>query len=396
MSKDNEYLGTIEEVVNDARNVDKPAREFNKMAGNSPSFDPERRRFLQYAARVIVGGILSVKGIAAIEGCALHDISAAIQKNMAVYNVDWEKWLMSQDLIRGPPLWIGRNGLPNDWKNHVDNPFNQGWGAVDYLVPIGTPVVPTANAYSLTADDPTLYPNPPPNKNLIMVLLHSLGYNSRYAHLDGFTDVVYEGKRVDRRGFPFMDRSINKLTVVAFSGNTGIGPGGRGPPDPQVHFEIRRYRNDGQERLSLDPFKIGIDAEKPFGGIAQGIPYGGRPVYWDGKTAIYGLKDRPKRLQQSQDTLKKRVMESNLDNATKEEILKRHNNPIELRDYVGYRVLEKKKDQGGKERYEFMPGSLPYELMLEFYSRTSKQEFIAMLPFIFPPLKHVYQKANPK
>jgi len=49
----------------------------------------------------------------------------------------------------------------------------------------------------------------------------------------------------------------------------------------------------------------------------------------------------------------------------------------------------------GKPQYEFMPGSLMYALMLEFYGRTSKEGFTAMLPLIFPPLKEVYQKANP-
>ena len=90
------------------------------------------------------------------------------------------------------------------------------------------------------------------------------------------------------------------------------------------------------------------------------------------------------------------MKQSNLDQATKKEILDRQNKPEELRDYLGMRVLQKKQGADGKPQYEFMPGpdSLMYSLMLEFYGRTSKEGFIAMLPFIFPPLKSVYQKAN--
>ena len=85
-----------------------------------------------------------------------------------------------------------------------------------------------------------------------------------------------------------------------------------------------------------------------------------------------------------------------MDQVTKKELFARHNNPHALRDYLGSRVLQKKKQKDDRESYEFMPGSLMYALMIELYSRTSKQEFIAMLPFIFPPLKEVYQQANPK
>jgi len=58
------------------------------------------------------------------------------------------------------------------------------------------------------------------------------------------------------------------------------------------------------------------------------------------------------------------------------------------------RVLQKKRDEKGNFNYEFKPDSFMYALMLEFYGRTSKQDFIAMLPFPYPGLKHIYQKAN--
>ena len=100
-------------------------------------------------------------------------------------------------------------------------------------------------------------------------------------------------------------------------------------------------------------------------------------------------------LKETLDTLDTRMRESDLDEATKKELINRKNKPEELRDYLGFRVLTPKKIQDGKGIYEFMPGSLMYALMLELYSATTKQEFIATLPFIFPPLKPIYQKANP-
>lgn len=374
-------IGTVEEVVKGTRLVDKGIEELTRFSRNAPSFEPERRKFLKHAA--VLAGLYATGQL--LKGCATVQEPVTFQGK--TYG-GWEAHLLTQDVIRGPKLLIHPStGLPSGFEHHKGWWINQGWGAVDYDVPLGTPIVPTANAYSSLVDVGT-------GGNTGVILLHSMGYNSRYYHLDGWTNVVNEGKPVTRRGFRFMDRSINKSIIVAFSGNTGIGPGGSGRPDPHVHFDLRRYRNSGQERLSLDPFTLGIDVEKPYGGIDQGINYGGRPVYWDGRTAIYGPKDRKVRLQQSLDSLEKRVKESDLDAVTKQELFKRHNGPEELRDYLGHRVLLK-RGHDGKEAYEFMPGSLMYSLMLQFYSRTSKQEFIAMLPFIFPPLKPVYQKANP-
>ena len=376
-SKDD--IGTIEEVVRDSRLVDKGIKELEKFSHNAPSFDPERRRFLKYVA-VLAGLTASGKFL---EACSTIE---PVQYQGKSYG-NWEAWLLSQDLIRGPGLILGRNGLPNDHKNHVDNPWDRGLDAVDYDVGIGTPITPTAdNSYSSYGANE--------REGKVLHLLHrSPFYGTTYGHLDKFVDIIYEGKPVSRGGRPFIDNTLDKLKIIAFSGATGVGPGGGGQ-SPHLHFRITSTTNN--QYYSSDPFTLGIDTEKPYGGVDQDIPYGRRPVYFDGKTETQiPQKDRPKRLQESLDTLEKRVRESDLDNATKEELLKRHNNPMDLRDYLGYRVLEKKKGKDGKERYEFMPGSFMYSLMLEFYSRTSKQEFIAMLPFIFPPLKEIYQKANP-
>ena len=82
--------------------------------------------------------------------------------------------------------------------------------------------------------------------------------------------------------------------------------------------------------------------------------------------------------------------QDDLDKKTVGELLKRGNDIYALRDYVTDRVLVKK---GGK--YEFGVGGIMHSLLIQTWNATSKQEFIAMLPFIFPPLKSVYQAKNP-
>lgn len=255
---------------------------------------------------------------------------------------------------------------------------------------IGTPITPPANSYSSFAGRERAGGN-------VLYLLHRepFRHNTAYAHLDKYAGIVHEGKSVSRGGRALIDNELGKLKIVAYSGATGTGPGG-GRQTPHLHFGITSTTNN--QRYSLDPFTLGIDAEKPYGGVDQGMPLGGRPVYWDGETEIpHRAKDKKVYLKRSLDTLVQRVQQSDLDQATKKEILDKQNKPEELRDYLGMRVLQKKPGADGKLQYEFMPGpdSLMYGLMLEFYGRTSKERFIAMLPFIFPPLKEAYQKANP-
>ncbi len=378
-------LETIEEVVQDSRLVDKGIRELKKLSINVPSFDPERRKFLKHVA--VLAGLIASGQL--LRGMA--NAQEPVQFQGKTYS-GWEAWLMSQDLIRGPSLLMySSTRLPSDFYHHTNLQYTEG--GVDYDVGIGTPITPTANSYSSWVDraDRT--------GGIVAHLMHRSPYRRTiYAHLSNVADIIYEGKSVSRGGRPFIDNELDKLNIIAFSGATGIGPGGGGQT-PHLHFGVSATENNIMYKL--DPFTLGIDAEKPLDEYvgSKGRQRAARPVYWDTKTE---LPLRPNRvgekkvyLQNSLDTLDKRIGESDLDNSTKEEILKRRNNPIELRDYLGYRVLEKKKDKDGNERYEFMPGSLMYALMLEFCSRASKQEFIAMLPFIFPPLKPIYQKANP-
>ena len=379
MSLETEHIGTLEDVVKDPRLMDRAIKHLSRLFNNSPSFNPERRRFLQYTA--VLAGLIAAERLPTADAAT------------------WETHLLRQDIIRGPPLLIHpETGKPSDFEHHKLRPINQGWGAVDYVVPIGIPIIPTADAYGKinilggVGDG-----------NIGLSLAHSSGFRSVYFHLSKYAEIINElpdFSKLDQETIRklLQDKpKLGKLVVVAYSGNTGRGPGPGGYQPPHLDFRIRKREKGKLVPPGVDPFKVGIDQNKPVGGKDEyGLPLGGRPVYWDGQTEIDFSPRRTQLLQESSDTLDARLKESNLDNATVQEILRRQNNPIDLRDYLGRRVLEKKVGPDGKPRYEFMPGSLMYALMLEFYSRASSHEFIAMLPFIFPPLKEVYQQANPK
>lgn len=126
MAKENEYLGTIEEVVRDARKVEKGAGEFNKMAGNAPSHPPSRREFFKHVA--VLAGLYASGQL--LKGYAIAQEPVQFQGKS--YS-GWEAWLMSQDWIRGPSINQG---------------WNYGHDGVDYGLEIGIPITPTANSYS--------------------------------------------------------------------------------------------------------------------------------------------------------------------------------------------------------------------------------------------------------
>lgn len=378
-----EAIGTIEEVVRDSRLVDKGIKELKKLSANAPSFDPERRRFLKHVA--VLAGLIASGQL--LKACSTIQEPVVFQGK--TYS-NWEAWLLSQDLVRGPGLLIVPHGGPypageGDAKRHL---ITQGRYAVDYDVPIGTPIMPTANAFrTIDSSEHT--------GGIVLELYHRYGregYKSMYAHLSRIADIIGNGTPwvSPVTGIQYRDQPLHKSQIVAFSGNSGRK--GSGPQPEHLHFEILRIINKKFELPGIDPFQAGIDANKP---VSE---YGGRPVYWDGNTEIFYTLGQIKGFTQWLGTLEARIKESDLDKATKEELLKRRSNLREFRDYIGMRVMQKKPSApDGKPRYEFMPGSFMYALMLETYNRLkdTRLEFTAMLPFIFPPLKPVYQKANP-
>jgi hypothetical protein len=390
MAKEDGFVGTIENVVGDSRLVDKGIVELSKFSRNAPTFDPERRRFLKHVA--VLAGLIASGQL---------NISCATAQEPVTYQgktySDWEAYLLTQDWIRGPKLLIHPStGLPSDFEHHIKQGWNKGFGGIDYDVPIGTPIVPTADTFRTR----TKYHRSGGNE-LFLVHRHKprLPLVSWYTHLDKYADIISDGKLVARvGGAEIKDQELDKLKIVAFSGMTGSFTIRHGIP--HLHFQITEVQGGGQIgqgiQISpgLDPFQYGIDVNKPFDEYAGKRV--ARPVYWDGKTEIpLQVNRRKKLLQQSSDTLDKRVRESDLDKETKDELLKRNNNPEALRDYLGMLVLTKHAGKDGKLNYRHLPGSKPYAWMLEIFSRTSNQELIAMLPFISPFVKEAYQQANP-
>ena len=70
MSKEDEVVGTIEDVVRDARLVDKGKDQLNRrFYSNAPSFDPERRKFLKHAA--VLAGLIASGQL--LEGCTAQE-----------------------------------------------------------------------------------------------------------------------------------------------------------------------------------------------------------------------------------------------------------------------------------------------------------------------------------
>ena len=88
-------------------------------------------------------------------------------------------------------------------------------------------------------------------------------------------------------------------------------------------------------------------------------------------------------------------LDSDIDAATKKELLDKRNNILVLKQYIGHRVLEKKQAADGEMRYEFLPGSAMYRLMLELFQCTRPNDLLVMLPFMHPMLMNAYRKYNP-
>ena len=351
---DKEAIGLLEDTVGEARLVDTGLEALKTYEKKAPSFSPERRRFLKYCAGLVGAGVLSI---------------GPVKKSEAFLNIfqkrDWKAHLMSQDLIRGPNLLIV-NGRPNDSQNHLFNPVSTGMMAVDYEVSVGTPIVSQNNGRFRQKKADYMGGNE-------LYLLHRNDggiFGTGYAHLDSIIINKQSG---------LLDLS----KFIAFSGDSGyFNTKGEQQP-PHLHFEL--YRRDSK----LRPIKPGLDA------FNYGID-GGRPVYWDTKTEIgpFPLDSKQIYIERLIDNMQERVKKTDIDAQTKNELLKRRN-PEDLRNYLEKEVLQKHQGKNGEISYKYLPGHFMYSLMLEVFAYTSKQPFIAMLPFPHPMLLDFYKKENP-
>lgn len=404
MAKENIVIDAIEDAAGKTNLVDKGIAVHTKyFAPNAPTFELDRREFLKktgtYSGLIAAGKLIALEELLrSMYGCS-SVISSTSNTEPVTFQgktySDWEAYLLTQDWIRGPePLYRPTGNLLYD--NHLNR---TGFYAIDYDGPIGTPIVPTADAFRTS----TTYDRTGGNE-LLLVHRHKprLPLVTWYVHLDKYANILSKGElKAEVRGYEVRDQELDKTKIIAFSGNTGVGPGG-GVQRGHLHFQITEFQGGGQIGQGIpispgfDPFQLGIDADKPFDEYAGKRV--ARPVYWDGKTEIpLNINQRKRLLQKSLNTLDRRVRESDLDKETKDELLKRHNNPEALKDYLGMLVLTKPTGKDGKMmNYRYLPGKLPYALMLEIFSRTSNQELIAMLPFISPFVKEVYQQSNPE
>lgn len=118
--------------------------------------------------------------------------------------------------------------IHNRWKAH---------NGTDFAAPTGTPVKAASNGLVKYVGGQNGYGN-------IVVIQHRDGYESAYAHLNGFAGGMRKGQRV-RQG-----------DVIGYVGSTGWATGAH------LHFEIRV---DGVAR---DPMKFALPTTQPLGGKA--------------------------------------------------------------------------------------------------------------------------------
>jgi len=82
---------------------------------------------------------------------------------------------------------------------------------IDIKATTGTPVIATADGVILTAKHKGNWGN-------LIVITHEDGYQTRYAHLDGFNTERY--------------KSVKRGEIIGYVGNTGLSTG------PHLHYEV--------------------------------------------------------------------------------------------------------------------------------------------------------------
>ncbi|NMG46369.1 peptidoglycan DD-metalloendopeptidase family protein [Aromatoleum toluvorans] len=120
------------------------------------------------------------------------------------------------------------------------HPIHKRWKAhkgTDFAAATGTPVKAASNGVVEFAGGQNGYGN-------VVVIQHRDGYESAYAHLNGFARGLRKGQRV-RQG-----------DVIGYVGSTGWATGAH------LHFEIR------VNGIARDPMKIALPTTQPLGGNA--------------------------------------------------------------------------------------------------------------------------------
>ncbi|OGP73055.1 MAG: hypothetical protein A2V86_17205 [Deltaproteobacteria bacterium RBG_16_49_23] len=340
-----------------------------------------RRNFLKQAGKI---AIAAAAGGLFFPGCAnLHKGAPGLDETLKTgrYKALTRDW----DPIYGPPIkWSPRYGGLSHFQGHIQG--SAVTPGVDYDVPIGTPLVPMTASYfrQHTKDEhESLY--------ILLVDIFHPGYRIVFGHLD--RALVDETFHLSGEVMKYLGGGVRPLRrgeIVALSGNSGLGPiEYRWAQTPHLHISLYYLNSNSRTMAYLDPEKYGLD--------------GGRPVFWDGETALDGEVE--KRISKLELTLKNFKQETDswpktgdffelsgqlmehyhlLGKAEGKTIL--DSKPFhDLRGLLKRVVLEEKR---------FLPGTRPYSLMMKIvgYSTDERQEIILTLPFIGTGLEKVYKK----
>jgi hypothetical protein len=288
------------------------------------------------------------------------------------------------DPVYGPPVQeFSRYGGVGDFRGHIRGGATPG---IDYDVPKGFPLVPSTTSYlrQIQRD----------NNGALYVLLMDVYSPSYFTYLGHLQEVFVDEKfllvgeigKYLREGI----RALGRQEVVALSGNSGLGPKEYGwVQPPHLHYSLYSWNATKRALENLDPDQYGVD--------------GGKPVLWDGKTA---LDIRPEdRIVCLERTLVNFDRELNLwqDAPDLDELRGRL---LEYRSLLGHAgdraILDSKHFQDMRallkravlDEKRYPPGSGPYGTMLKIlgYSTDEKQRVILTLPFIAPGLEKIYKR----
>ncbi len=399
-------LGTIESVV-PSRRIDQAVQSFRSLSDQAHGIDLERRRSLRtiasaVAAAVAGGGIST----ALLSGEAQARQAKSWSAFNKLINPTWAQYLLTQDPVRGPSLLLHpRTKAPMDFKQHLAD-FPNLYGAVDYAVPEGTPVVPISvfrrqSGYQHHIDGLSLVYLHPDTDHPSGPLewMDSSTYGSRFNHLKAYSPInIITGKK----GWRLKDI---RAKVLALSGHSGRPPYRNGQSLDNLMLMVRKG-SKGQGKPGFDPFVMGLDRDD----IGK-RPMAGRPIYWDGRTQIFFGDYRGPRYDPDSviDKIRERAKHSDdIDKETRAGILSQPN-IMALRDYLAIQVLEKHPDENERPVYRHLPGSRMYSFMLSALSVTAQNgrytregrhfditgHFTVMLPFISPHVTSAYEEVTP-
>ena len=333
------------------------------------------------ATGIGLSDLLGCVGVEVNRGEGARTRSEDILSILQDYDTRAKDW----DRIFGPDLlyWIEYGGRC-DFKGHHYNPYGRKGPGVDYDVEFGTPLVPGARSFW-----PRIVERITGGLVLWLTEAVSRDYSIGYAHL--YKALISKKNQESERGIPtFFERNV----IVAFSGNSGMGPKDFGGTQP-YHLHFGLYRR----KLHL----VSLKKEKYKGKWVDPEQYGpdkGKPIYWDLETDLdlvstarlmeleRTINGIPQELESwphgdhDLDELKGNISEyqGRIGSVTRMEIL-------DSAAFHDMRALLKDEILGKSKTTKYVPGTRPYSLMLKILGYSSiDQNFVLTLPFPSPDL----------